>query len=103
MGLRQRKHPNNHAIGMVLMISLLSIAHFCTFIYVNSTPGPVATMGITACALISKEKPTSRATIATTATPKEQRSKRLAKSPPPVNVNPLIARFISPQPDLISS
>jgi hypothetical protein len=77
MGMRRRKHTNNRAIVMVPMISLLSIALFCTFIYVNSTPGPVATMGITTRASISKDKPTYRAIIATTATPKEQRSKRL--------------------------
>jgi hypothetical protein len=73
MGMWWRKHTNDRAIGMVPMISLLSIALFCTFIYVNSTPGPVATMGIMMRALISKDKPTIRVIIATTATPKEQR------------------------------
>ncbi len=53
-------------------------------------------MGITMHALISKDKPTSRAIIATTATPKEQRYERLAKSPRPVNVNPLIAEINLP-------
>jgi hypothetical protein len=53
-------------------------------------------MGITTRALTSKEKPTSRATIVTAATPKERRSKSLAKSPRTVNVNPLIAQINLP-------
>ncbi len=50
-------------------------------------------MGIKTNALISKDKPTSRAIIVTAATPKEKRSVRLAKSPRTVNVNPLIAKI----------
>ncbi len=61
--------------------SYFIIPLFYHFIYVNPTPGPYTTTGITMRALTSKEKLTSRAIITTTATPKEQRPKRLAKSP----------------------
>ncbi len=53
-------------------------------------------MGITTCALISKDKPTSRAIITTAATPKEQRSKQLAKSPCTAQVNSLLAEINLP-------
>jgi hypothetical protein len=62
----------------------------------HHTPQLIATMGITTCASTSKENPTSRATIVTAATPKERRSKQLAKSPRTVNVNPLIAKINLP-------
>ncbi len=53
-------------------------------------------MGITTRTLISKEKPTSRAIITTTATPKEQQSKQLAKSTCTGNVNSLLAEINLP-------
>jgi hypothetical protein len=53
-------------------------------------------MGITTRALPSKEKPTSRAIITTAATPKEQRSNWLAKSPRTDNVNSLLAEISLP-------
>ncbi len=79
------------------MSSLFFIGLFCTFIYVNPTPGPIATMGIKTCASISKDKPTSRVIIATAATPKEQRSMRLAKSHRTINANPLNAEINLPR------
>ncbi len=53
-------------------------------------------MGITTCPLTSKGKPTSRAIIATAATPKKRRSEWLAKSPCTVNVNSLLAEINLP-------
>ncbi len=53
-------------------------------------------MGITTCALISKDKPTSRAIITTAAMPKEQRSKQLSKSPRTAHINSLLAEITLP-------
>ncbi len=78
------------------MISFFITALLFHLTYVNPTPGLSTTMGITMRASISKDKPTSRAIITTTATPKEQRSKRLAKSPRSVNVNSLLAEINLP-------
>ncbi len=79
------------------MSSIFIIGLFITLLNVYSTPQPIATMGITTHALIFKDKATSRATIATAATPKEPQSKRLAKSPHTVNVNPHIAKINLPR------
>jgi hypothetical protein len=96
MGRTQRKHANNHAVGVLPMIPFFIFALLYHLVYVNPTPGLITTMGITMHALISKDKPTSRAITTTAATPKEQRSKRLAKSPRSVNVNFLLAEINLP-------
>jgi hypothetical protein len=96
MGRTQRKHANNHAVGVLPMIPFFIFALLYHLVYVNPTPGLITTMGITMRALISKDKPTSRAIITTAATPKEQRSMRLAKSHRTINVNPLNAEINLP-------
>jgi hypothetical protein len=96
MGTPWCKHANGHAVGVLLMSSSIIIGLFCTLININSRPRLIATMGITTRASTSKDKPASRATIVTAATPKECRSKQLAKSPRTVNVNPLIAEINLP-------
>jgi hypothetical protein len=96
MGMPQRKCANNHAVGVLLMSSLVLIGLFGSFIYVNTTPRVISTMGITMRALISKDKPTSRVIITTAATPKEQQSKQLSKSPCTAHVNSLLAEINLP-------
>ncbi len=78
------------------MSSLVLIGLFGSFIYVNTTPRVISTMGITTHASISKDKPTSRAIITTAITPKEQQSKQLAKSPCTAQVNSLLAEINLP-------
>jgi hypothetical protein len=96
MGRPQRKNANDHAVGVLPMIPFFITALLYHLVYVNPTPGLITTMGITMRTLISKDKPTNRAIITTAATPKEQRSKRLAKSPRSVNVNSLLAEINLP-------
>jgi hypothetical protein len=93
MGIPWRKCANGHAVGV---LSLFFVGLLYTLIYVNPTPQLIATMGITTCALISKDKPTSRAIVTTAATPKECRSNQLAKSPRSVNINSLLAEINLP-------
>jgi hypothetical protein len=93
MGRPWRKHANDHAVGEMQMISFLIFAFLCPIIYVNLTPQLLTTMGIAMRAVITKEKPTSRAITTIAATPKEWRSKWLSKSPHSVNVNSLLAEI----------
>jgi hypothetical protein len=96
MGMLWRTRANNQVAGVLLEISFFIIVLIGHFIYVNPTPRPLTTMGITTRASTSKDKPTSRAIITTAAIPKEQRSKRLAKSPCTVDVNSLLAEINLP-------
>jgi hypothetical protein len=96
MGMPRRKCTNDHAIGVLLMISLFIITLPKNLVHVNPTPRPFSTMGITTRALTSKDKPTSRVIITTAATPKERQSKRLAKSSHTANVNFLLAEINLP-------
>jgi hypothetical protein len=96
MGTPRFNHANGYAIRVLSMSSLCFIGLISLLIYVYTTPGSITTMGITMRTLISKEKPTSRAIITTTATPKERRSVRLAKSPRTGNVNSLLAKINLP-------
>jgi hypothetical protein len=96
MGMPQRKRAKDHAVGVLLMISLFIIALPKHLIHVNPTPGPFSTMGITTCASTSKDKPTSRAIITNAAMPKKGQSEQLAKSPRTANVNSLLAEINLP-------
>jgi hypothetical protein len=96
MGMLWRKCASNHTAGVLLEISFVIIVLIGHFVYVNTTPGPLTSMGITMRASTSKEKPTKRAIITTAATTKEHRSKWLAKSPRTINVNSLLAEINLP-------
>jgi hypothetical protein len=93
--LRQ-KCANNHAVGVLLMISLFIIALPKHLVHVNPTPRPFSTMGITTRASTSKDKPTSRAIITTAATPKQGQFEQLAKSPCTATVNFRLAEINLP-------
>jgi hypothetical protein len=96
MGTPRHNHANGYAVGVLSMSSLCFIGLISLVIYVYTTPGSITTMGITMRASIFKKKPTSRAIITTTATPKEWQSKQLAKSPRTGNINSLLAMINLP-------
>ncbi len=96
MGMLWHKQATNRAVGVMQMIPFFIIALLCPLIYVNPSPQLFPTTGITTCAMITKEKPTSRAITTTAATPKEQRMEQLSKSTHSVNINSLLAEINLP-------
>jgi hypothetical protein len=81
MGRPWRKHANDRAIGVMQMILFFIFASLCPLIYANPPPQLLTTMRIMMRTGIAKEKPTSKVTTTTAATPKERRSEWQSKSP----------------------